>query len=776
MRGPAYISFLSLFAAGITVGRFSGSVCVIVILSVIALLSLFALTAFRGRSRFVLLLSAFMAVGIIISFLAGAAVKNGVLPRLSRDHDVVDISGRVVSPPVKNSGNLSFFLAVSEVSAYGRTWKTGERLLVRLDAWKEKENYVFPGSNLNMQGKMTVAGKSSGWLLDRGAVSILEASGETFKRGRPPPDPVSKAINGMRAWISGVYERMFPLNVAGFIEGVTLSKTGNMDSASLADLRGCGLSHVVAVSGLHVGSAAVLALAILAALGTGKKERYMGAIVMAAMVLGLANFRPSAMRAALMAGICFSGSILGRNYDSLVGLSLAGFLILAMNPRAITDPGFQYSFAAALGIVIAARARLKETGRLRTTLTVCAGAQLGILPLVLMRSEGVPVAAIAANLLVVPLVGPLLLTSWATALLSALNSHLGRLAAIIPGNIARFVLGLASVLSRVPRAGLVSGTVAIAALLIYAVGLITLVVRARGGKPLFRPLVALLLAPLILFIPCAAIPGFSAMDRIVALDVGQGDAILIQDRFGGSVLIDGGPDERKIMQKLETRGVRRLDLIMSSHPHSDHASGLVEVLREIPVGRLVDPGLGRDATESYRELLDTAEEKGIPRTVAREGQVFSISKGIRLEVLYAPRDVQGIPDNLNNCSIVVMVDLVGTRALMTGDIEVDAQKAMEELHPDLSCEILKIPHQGAANAAGPELVDSCGPTLALISVERGNRYGHPSARCLDILKDRGIGVFRTDQHGDIEVSVENGRIGVTTGSGIKTATAVQAAR
>src|SRR5450756_2060005 len=107
-----------------------------------------------------------MAVGIIISFLAGAAVKNGVLPRLSRDHDVVDISGRVVSPPVKNSGNLSFFLAVSEVSAYGRTWKTGERLLVRLDAWKEKENYVFPGSNLNMQGKMTVAGKSSGWLLD----------------------------------------------------------------------------------------------------------------------------------------------------------------------------------------------------------------------------------------------------------------------------------------------------------------------------------------------------------------------------------------------------------------------------------------------------------------------------------------------------------------------------------------------------------------------------------------------------------------------------------
>jgi competence protein ComEC len=114
-----------------------------------------------------------------------------------------------------------------------------------------------------------------------------------------------------------------------------------------------------------------------------------------------------------------------------------------------------------------------------------------------------------------------------------------------------------------------------------------------------------------------------------------------------------------------------------------------------------------------------------------------------------------------------MADLVGTRALMTGDIEVDAQKILEELHPDLNCKILKMPHQGAANASDPEFVDSCNPALTLISVERGNRYGHPSARCLGILSDRRIGILRTDLYGDIEVAVGNGKMGVTMGNGVK---------
>jgi competence protein ComEC len=738
---------------------------VVIILSVIGAVSIFILCVLRARSRLVLLTSVFMAVGIITMSLAGASVKGGILPRLASDHAVVRISGRVVSPPVQNGEDLSFFMAATEVRAGRSGWRTGERLLVRLGAFKNNEDDIFPGSNLDIQGKMAPAGENGRWLWDRGAAVILQASGENLKEGKPGPDPISRAINGMRVWVSGVYQRLFSPRVSGFIEGVTLSKTADMDADSLADLRGCGLSHVVAVSGLHVGSAAMLALALLTAFGAGKKPRYLGAMAMAVFVLGLANFRPSATRAALMAGICLSGSILGRHYDSMVGLSVAGFTILVMNPRAISDPGFQYSFAAALGIVLAARARRKETGRFRTILTVCAGAQLGILPLVLMRGEGVPVTAIAANLAVVPLVGPLLFSSWAATLLSALSSNLGKFAAIVPDGIARFVLGYSALLSRVPRAGIFGGIVTIVALLIYIVGLAMLIKRGMQGKPLFRPLIALLSAVFILIIPFTSLPVFRALDRIVALDVGEGDAILIQDSSGSTVLVDGGPDERKIIRKLEARGIRRIDLVVLSHPHADHASGLVEVLREIPVGRLVDPGLKKEATGTYRELLKTAEDKGIPRTIAREGQVYSVSKEIHLEILYAPRDLPEMPDNLNNCSIVMMADVSGVKALFSGDIEVDAQETLLGQHPDLSCEVLKIPHQGALNASGPEMVESCRPLLALICVERDNPYGHPSARCLAILKERGINVFRTDQNGDIEVSVRSGKIGVTTGSG-----------
>jgi competence protein ComEC len=143
--------------------------------------------------------------------------------------------------------------------------------------------------------------------------------------------------------------------------------------------------------------------------------------------------------------------------------------------------------------------------------------------------------------------------------------------------------------------------------------------------------------------------------------------------------------------------------------------------------------------------------------------VVRVSERTRLEVLYAPGASAGGMSDANDSSLVVMVHLNGMRALMTGDLGSDEQKELLAYHPDLSCDVLKVPHHGAREAASGELYDACRPALAAISVWKGNRFGHPSATCIEKLADRRIPVERTDRDGDLEVSVDNGRIGLAKG-------------
>ena len=765
MRGPFYLFCFSCLSAGILVGR---ELDLLAIAALLAAFACIALAVFRWRpgcKTSAILGMAFMALGIILMCLAVSSARDGIIPRLAHRGSICRVSGIVSSPPAVNGGSATFFMQARDVKVSGRAWTTREKVMVRLDGGGDSALELFPGASLAVNGAISGNGGGDRWLIDHGADAVIQATAHNLEKGNPAAGPASLALNRLRAWISKAYRRLFDRRVSGFIEGVTLGKQNLMDPSIDSDLRGCGLSHIVAVSGLHVGSAAMIVLGLMSMLGAGRRSRYICAGIMAVFVLALANFRPSATRAAIMAGLCFSGVILGRDYDSLVGLSVAGILILGTNPRTLFDPGFQFSFAAALGIVLAVRNRSRSGGRLRLFLTVCAGAQLGVLPIMILKGEGIPVTAVAANLIVVPLVGPLLFTSWGAALATTVFTPLGKTVAMAPGGVARFILSTASVMSRVPRAGVIGGLAGFGGMLMYTAGLVVIARRAKRGAPLLRPVALLTSAVLLMLVPSLPIVGFRASDRVTFLDVGQGDAVLIQDRYGAAVLVDGGPDERTIMSKLQSRGITHLDLAVCSHPHSDHLAGLVEVLREMPVGRLMDAGVDPGSSGVYSELLKVVRQKRIPRTVAREGQSVTVSPGINMEVVYAPEGLQDAPENINDCSVVMIADLEGARVLLPGDIESTGQQELLGSHPDLSCDVLKVPHQGARNAATPELLDSCRPSLAVISVEKGNRYGHPSARSLSLLGDRGIGVFRTDEQGDITISVANGKMGVTTGAG-----------
>lgn len=772
MRGRLYLLLFACLAAGALSGGTANTTTIFAVAAVAVVAAAVSLRA-RRYARTMCLAAAFLFLGAILMFLACHGARNGILSQFAGEGAEVEVTGCVSSLQLGNDDYLSFFMSVSDVRRGGQLWRTRENLFISTEAESRLRHELMQGRKVTAAGRLFTPQGIDGWLIHNGAACLLSAEPGRVRVGSGTGDPLALIVSKARLWAAGRYEKLFQPRVAGFMEGVTLSKLDRIEPEVLSDLKNTGLSHVIAVSGMNVSSAVIIVLALLAIAGARRRTRYIGAGVAAFAVAGLAAFRPSAMRAFVMACFGFAAALAGREYDSLAGLSLAGIALICLNPMTVLDSGFRFSFAATLGIILSLRSgrgkkRAAGDGRARAFLRICSAAQLGVLPLILLSGGGVPVTALVANVVAVPLVGPILFTGWAAAVASLPSERLGRIFALLPFAMSRVILWVASALSGLPLSGLHRGVAGTAALLLYTMGLIALSRGAHTGRPIFRPLIAVSLSVIMVLLPLFPIPAFRAPDRLTVLDVGEGDAILVQDRTGANVLVDGGPDGGTVLEKLERRGVRSLDLVVLSHPHSDHAAGLVDVLRSMPVGRILDAGTAGGRNDTYSHFLSAARLHGVARTIAGEGQVIRVSSSTRLEVLHAPEPGEAPAEgaeaeNPNELSVVIMASIGGSRVLLAGDIEEGGQREMLGLHPDLSCDVLKVPHQGAADAATRDLVRSCRPSVAIISVGKENSYGHPSARCLELLSEYGARIFRTDLDGDIELSFAGDRMSIKTG-------------
>jgi competence protein ComEC len=225
----------------------------------------------------------------------------------------------------------------------------------------------------------------------------------------------------------------------------------------------------------------------------------------------------------------------------------------------------------------------------------------------------------------------------------------------------------------------------------------------------------------------------------VILDVGQGDSILISGGGGRFALVDGGPDPVRLIEKLRTYGVRSLELIVLTHVHADHATGLTGLVGRIPIGQ-VWANTEPHQTSSSSELFELLEVGGVPLESPEVGERWSI--GDLVLTVEGPLRRYASP---NDQSIVLLVEGPGRTMLLSGDIETVAQAELGHLRAD----VLKVPHQGAATSEADWLAD-VGSDLAVISVGP-NDFGHPADWVIALLEDTGAGVLRTDRDGDVAV-------------------------
>jgi len=252
----------------------------------------------------------------------------------------------------------------------------------------------------------------------------------------------------------------------------------------------------------------------------------------------------------------------------------------------------------------------------------------------------------------------------------------------------------------------------------------------------------------------------AAVLQVAFLDVGQGDAALVQLPGPVNVLIDGGPSGAgpRVLEALEQSGVRKLDWVIGSHPHEDHIGGLMDVLPEVPVARLLDPAFPH-TTALYKKYLQLIRDKGIRPTAARAGQTYDLGSGARLEIL-APETplLTGTESDANNNSIVARLVFGSTRFLFTGDMEEDERaRLLQSASPaQLQADVLKVAHHGSHNGTDPDFLRAVQPRYAVISLARNNDYGHPHREPLQMLQSQGVPVLRTDERGTV-VFTSDGR-------------------
>jgi competence protein ComEC len=506
---------------------------------------------------------------------------------------------------------------------------------------------------------------------------------------------------------------------AALMRGFLVGDTSGLDPADVEDLRRSGLSHFVAVSGSNVAIFLAGWWLATAPLVRRPRMRAVSGLIGLAVFIVVTRWEPSVVRAAGMAGLVLTTRAVGTPIDAWTALGSAVTGLLLLSGDLAISVGFQLSVAATAGVLFGAGAFAGRRPRwLWGALGATIAAQIAVVPLLLVHFGRVPVLSPLANLFAAPLV------TAATVL-----GGVGVVAGVGPVSdaglvAAGVVLGIARAASGWPQAGPVAvGVLALAGLLS----------RFRGMRPVLAGAVLAALA-------VASSPGAPAVvPTVTFLDVGQGDAVLLEDGAGTTALIDGGRDPRLLDAALRRRGVGSIDLVVISHGDADHAGGLVKIVAQREVGEVWvpdQPGLG----PLVAEVVAGAEARAIPVRRLRAGPVLDIG-GLHIEVLGPIRRYESDNDG----SIVLLAEAAGRSVLLPGDIEAVAQRELPALAPD----VLLVPHHGSATSDLEWLASTVGD-YAVVSVG-DNSYGHPAPQVMEVLLGSGAGVWVTERDGDVEV-------------------------
>jgi competence protein ComEC len=569
--------------------------------------------------------------------------------------------------------------------------------------------------------------------------------------------------DGVRAEVAGSLAPGVAGERRAVIAGVVLGEDEGLERGLRDSFRASGLYHLLAVSGQNVAYVVAGALLIAWLLGIPRLMGEVGALLAVLGYVFAVGWQPSVVRAGVAGGLASLAWLCGRARDRWYFLLVGAAVLLGWNPYSALEPGFQLSFAAVAAIFLLVP-RLESwlegypvPRRLAEVVAVSAACGGVTAPILMTQFGQVPLYSVASNAFAAPVVAPLLGLGLACAALEPVLPSAAVALAWVNGWLAAYLAAVARTFGGLPHAQVASSKA------LVGLGTAVAFLAAIAWLPPPRGRRAALLAALLALIVVGwrlrpeSVPPSPHGLRITFLDVGQGDAALLQVPQG-AVLVDEGPPEADVARQLSSLGVRRLAALVLTHPQRDHVGGAAEVLDDMRVGFLLDPGIPSPSADE-REAREAAHRHGVRIVLARAGEAFRLGD-LQLRVLWP--DGPGTPgEDPNEHATVLLASYGSVDALLTADAESDVTLP---LRPP-AVEVLKVAHHGSADAGLEPLLDLLRPRVAVISVGAHNDYGHPAPSTIATLgRVPGLSLYRTDEDGRVTIESDGTRLWVRTDS------------
>ena len=674
-------------------------------LSLVAVALVLAVGAAR-RARLVAITAVFFVVlGIVSGTLAGARLEA------TRRAEVPDRTAALVFSLVEDASSNRYGIAIGVPrSIDGDRWNGPRLAVVGLDA------SIDVGAVVDATGSLRPGVRRVRDEIVAGTFTVTSVS-----QTAPTTNPIVVAGNAIRARVQFTFNG--DRRSDGLSSGLLIGDTRFLGAHDIENLRRAGLAHFVAVSGSNVAVFMIGWWFVTAPLSIRPRFRAVLGLVGLGIFVVVTRWEPSVVRASVMMAVPLAGAMVSIPVDPWMALGVAVTVLLTVSADLLWSVGFQLSVAATVGVLVGVRiAKGRKPRWLWTSILVTVFAQLAVAPIILRVFGSVPLWAPVANLIVAPIVTAATVAGGASLVVGPVEP----LAALLSSG----VLLIAQWASQGPQLGTAG--------VVLAVGV--------GGMVAHRStrILGIVVAVIVAVGGSGAASSWPVVPSVTALDVGQGDAILLQDPSGATMLVDGGPDPGVIDRALRDNGVSRIDIIVVTHSDVDHIGGLAEVVRAFDVGAVwVSSYMGR--SDLFDAVTDVASRRQVPIVEVEAGMGTSVG-GIRVEVVSPARRFAS-----DNDGSIAIVATAARSVLIPGDIEAIAQRELPELRPD----IMIVPHHGSSSTDDRWLSQVVGD-VAIVSYG-DNTYGHPNPIIMATLEGSGAEIRETFVEGDVTVSLSTDR-------------------
>jgi competence protein ComEC len=757
------------------------------------------------------LLATLLIAGVIRGYAASGAVAQ--LPPELRSGSAVTLEG-VLARDARPYGDSHLLSVAVDRYRAGDSWRPADfgvdvvatHLSGAAAAGRAPDGFM-PGDRYLITGQVFSVAWSPA--ASRGSAAVVRDAGVALQESKP--SGAARVLGPLRARLGRSIDRTSPEPAAGLIKAMVTGERTALSSETRDAFRRSGTSHVLSISGMHIGIVAVAAIAGAAATIGRRRQIYL--LVPAAAVWGyaaLAGFSPPVARAAIMASIFIGGRVLGRQRSVAPALGLAAAGMVVLDPAVLADVSFQLSFLAMFGLVVVTPgvasagealidrfdSRLPECGStflrsVNSGVAMSVGAISLTAPVVAITFDSISIWGAPATLLQVPALPFLIVFGGLEAALGLVWHPIGVVAAGPAWALAGYVISIANLFARLPGGAVrPEGTAIVAAALYYAtlVALLNLdrlrdvaagvgstatgmaasvsdfparPTRPRSAAPRLILLASLGLACLVWG---AAVSTADGRLTVTFFETEGGDSILIRTPSGRQVLIDGGDSSFGAVRALSSRMPfwdRSLDLVVLTHPHADHARGLLAVLERYRVDAILYSPSEYDSSV-YREWLARADAEGARRVGAIAGTSITLDSNVYLDIVSA--QPEALAPDPNDRSIVLRLIYGEAAFLFTGDLSSVAERRLIGTGLDVRAHVLKVGHQGSRGSSSDAFLSAVSPSIAVVPASIGNKFGHPHAEALERIarlvdRDR---ILVTMDRGTVDIETEGHRYVVRT--------------